>query len=103
MVYLIDSVADMNYNYLYLDEKSISYNELLAKFVLSDDESLPNKDRDDEPTPARSRGYTRANVTKDSANPDDHHNSNYQSEFSQNSHPYINEKNKDHYYNVINF
>jgi hypothetical protein len=27
----------MNFNYLYIDEKSLSYNELLKKFVLSED------------------------------------------------------------------
>ncbi len=41
MKYLVDSVSEMNFNYLYIDERSLSYHELLKKFVLSEDPS-PN-------------------------------------------------------------
>lgn len=40
MKYLIDSVSEMNFNYLYIDEKSLSYNELLKKFVLTTEENV---------------------------------------------------------------
>ena len=37
MKYLVESVAEMNFNYLYIDESSLSYNKLLKKFVLNDE------------------------------------------------------------------
>lgn len=36
MKYLIDSISEMNFNYLYIDEKSLSYKELLNKFIAPD-------------------------------------------------------------------
>jgi GTPase SAR1 family protein len=33
---LAQSIVDMNFNYLYIDDKSLSYNELLNKFVIHD-------------------------------------------------------------------
>ncbi len=40
MKYLIDSIAEMNFNYLYVDESSISHNELIKKFVLTEDQII---------------------------------------------------------------
>ena len=34
MKYIIESVSEMNFNYLYMDEKSISYSQLIDKFVI---------------------------------------------------------------------
>jgi len=39
MKYIIESIAEMNFKYLYLDEKCLSYHNLLEKFVISNDES----------------------------------------------------------------
>jgi len=41
MKYIIESISEMNFNYLYLDEKCLSYNQLLQKFVISNDQNLP--------------------------------------------------------------
>jgi hypothetical protein len=39
MKYIIESIAEMNFKYLYLDEKCLSYHNLLNKFVISNEES----------------------------------------------------------------
>ena len=46
----------MNFNYLYIDEKSLSYNELLKKFVLSEESGDSNLDQ----YPPRDRSNTSA-------------------------------------------
>ena len=80
MKYLVDSVSEMNFNYLYIDERSLSYHELLKKFVLSEDPS-PN----DQPH-SRERSNTLTTHK--------HH------EKVERPKPVENHQDKDHYYNV---
>ncbi len=70
----------MNFNYLYIDEKSLSYNELLKKFVLSDDEAIPSRTRE--------RGSTISNSSQNNERLEKMRISNE-------------ERDRDHYYNVI--
>ena len=70
----------MNMNYLYIDEKSLSYNELLKKFVLN------NEDDDEE------------NISRDRSNTNVRH---YSREEKSVKIERDNEKEKDHYYNVL--
>ncbi len=80
MKYLVQSVSEMNFNYLYIDEKSLSYNELLKKFVLSEE----NGDNNLEHNPLRERSNTSAHRNSEKIErprPESFHD-------------------KDHYYNV---
>lgn len=65
----------MNFNYLHIDDKSLSYNDLLTKVVLADDDGS-------EDIKGRDRGYTVARTKKNIP--------------SRNE----NEHDRDHYYNV---
>jgi hypothetical protein len=67
----------MNLGYLYIDEKSLSYNELLKKFVLNEESVAPT---------GRDRSNTLASHTQRS-----HHSNSFTSK---------DESNPDHYYNV---
>jgi len=91
MRYLIESVSEMNFSYLHIDEKSLSYNELLKKFVLNNEDSAPaGRDRRDTVT---SNSQANTNNTH-------HHHHSHNSNHNQNSSANI-QLDKDHYYNGL--
>lgn len=82
MLHLINSVSEMNFNYLYLDDKSLSYNDLLKKFVL---EENPNN--------SSNTDSIRRHSNMQSSGEKDRLERSY-------THSESSGKDKDHYYNV---
>ena len=69
----------MNISYLYIDEKSLSYNELLKKFVLNEESVAPTgRERSNTLAshhPQNSHLHHRPSLTtKDESNPDHYYN-----------------------------
>jgi hypothetical protein len=90
MRYIIESVSEMNFNYLYLDEKCLSYNQLLEKFVISNDQF-----------PQGAHGKERNNISSNTntlANNKRHENFNASTSANSYTHPTL--QNADSYYNV---
>ena len=88
MRYLTESVSEMNFNYLNIDEKSLSYNELLKKFVLNNEESVPTgRERRDTVT-----SHSQANINNTHHQSQHHHNHNNTTNI---------QLDKDHYYNGL--
>ena len=93
MKYIIESISEMNFNYLYLDEKCLSYNQLLQKFVISNDQVS----QVDHVGDGRDRSNTMSNNNKSSNNKRHESLSTNNSSNSKND---TTSHNSDSYYNV---
>jgi len=78
MKFLINSQAEMNFNYLHIDDKSLSYNDLLTKVVLAEDDySEDFKSRDRSNTVARTKKVNIPSRSEQEHDRDHYYNVNY--------------------------
>jgi hypothetical protein len=73
MRYIIESISEMNFNYLYLDEKCLSYHNLLDNLVISNMADVSNSEKDPSHS-NRERSLTHSMIKrKDNSNSTDNY------------------------------